>query len=56
MYTKIIQDTKFVYIWHKKVVQTKIQFDNEKINVQEMYIKFLHIYKKCTNYTKPIYN
>ena len=39
---KIIQNTKFLYILYTKIVQIKILYDN----VQEMYIKFLHIYKK----------
>ena len=47
MYTKIIQNTKFVYILYTKIVQIKICMT---VNVQKMYITFLasslHIYEK----------
>ena len=52
MYTKITQNTKFVYILYTKIVQIKILYDQE---CTKMYIKFLQIYKKCTIYAKLVY-
>ena len=52
MYTKITQNTKFVYILYTKIVQIKILYDQE---YTKMYIKFLQIYKKCTIYAKLVY-
>ena len=49
IYTKIIQNTKLVYILYTKIVQIKILYDNECTkNVHQIptYIK------KCTNCTK----
>ena len=53
MYTKIILNTKFVYNLYTKIVQIKILYDNEYTKV---YIKFLNIYKKCTNCTKVVHS
>ena len=52
MYTKIIQNTKFVYILYTKIVKIKISYDNECTNnvhqiptyIQKMYT----LYKTCT--------
>ena len=52
MYTKIIQNTKFVYLLYTKIVQIKISFDNERTkNVHQIptYIQKMHkLYKTCT--------
>ena len=40
MDTKIIQNIKFVHILYTKIVQIKTLYD------KEIYIKFLHLYKK----------
>ena len=52
MYTKIIQNTKFVYILYTKIVQIKILYDNEC--AKKLYITFLHIYEKCTKCIKLV--
>ena len=46
MYTKIIQNTKFVYILHKKIVQIKILYDNERTkNVHQIPTYIQKMYK-----------
>ena len=50
MYTKIYKTPNlYIYILYTKIAQTKNLFSNE---CKEMYVKFLHIYKKCTNCIK----
>ena len=54
MYTKTIQNTKFIYILYTKIVQIKICMI---MNVQKSYIAFtqkINIYKKCTKCTKLV--
>ena len=54
MYTKIIQNTKFVYILYTKTVQIKILYDNEytksvhqiPTHIQKIY----KLYKSCTQF------
>ena len=43
MYSKIVQNTKFVYILYTKLVLHKSKYCMI-ISVQKVYIKFLHIY------------
>ena len=50
MYTKIVQNIKFVYVLYLKIVQIKTSFDNECTrNVHQIHT---YIYKKCTTCTK----
>ena len=51
IYTKVIKNIKFVHILYTKILQINILCDNE---YKKMYIKFLHIYKKCTKSTKHV--
>ena len=54
MYTKNIQNTKFVYILYTKIVQIKILYNNECTKnahqiptyIQKMY----ELYKTCTKF------
>ena len=54
MYTKIIQNTKFVYILYKKIVQMKILYNNEctknlhRISTYKQ--KLYKLYKTCTKF------
>ena len=53
MYTKIMQNTKFVYILYTKIVQINILYDNEcakKLHHISTYIK--KMYKMYKTYTK----
>ena len=54
MYTKIIQNTKFVYILYTKIVQIKILYDNEctkNVHHISTYIqKMYKLYKTCTKF------
>ena len=54
MYTKIKENTTFVYILYTKIVQIKILYDNEcKNNVHQIptYIqKMYKLYKTCTKF------
>ena len=52
MYTKIIQNTKFVYIFLQRLYKSKFCMI---MNIQKIYIKFLYTYKKCTNCTKCVH-
>ena len=52
MYTKIIQNTKFVYVLYTKVVQIKTLYDNEctknEHHVSTYMQKMYKLYKTCT--------
>ena len=48
MYTKTIQNTKFVCILYAEIIQIKIFEDNEGTS------NFLHTFKNSTNYTKLV--
>ena len=54
MYTKIIQNTKFVHILYTKIVQIKTLYDNEctkKVHQINTYIqKMYKLYKTCTKF------
>ena len=54
MYTKIIQNTKFVYILYTKIVQIKILYDNEctkNVHHISTYIqKMYKLYKTCSKF------
>ena len=54
MYLKIIQNTKFIYILHTKIVQIKILYDNECTkNVHQIptYVqKMYKLQKTCTKF------
>ena len=51
MYTKIIQNAKFVYILYTKIVQIKILYDNECTkNVHTKNVCFLYIQTMCKVY------
>ena len=51
MYTKIIQNTNFVYILYTKIVQIKILYHNECTkNIHQIPT----ICEKCTNCTKLV--
>ena len=69
MYLKIIQNTKFIYILHTKIVQIKILYDNictknvqtvknlykvQTKNSLKIKMYVFCTYKQCTKYTKPI--
>ena len=46
-----MQNPTYVYILSTMIMQIKFSMI---MNVQEMYIKFLDIYKKCINCTKHV--
>ena len=46
-----MQNPTYVYILSTMIMQIKFSMI---MNVQEMYIKFLDIYKKCINCTKLV--
>ena len=53
MYTKIIQNTKFVYILYAKIVQIKTLCDNDcKRNVHQIPTYIQKMYKLYKTYTK----
>ena len=55
MYTKIIQNTNFVYILYTKIVQIKILHDNECTkNVHQIATHIQKMYKLYKTYTKFI--
>ena len=53
MYTKIIQNTKFVYILYTKIVQIKILYDNQCTkNVHQIHRYIQKMYKLYKTFTK----